>query len=148
MARNIFIKVRKFSRLDSVGYASSKYDKSPFHKHTPTLFGRLMEDVVETEAWDEELQNADIISSWSSPALVGAGVAEKIRAKEIIDQVLVVEVDDPLWATQVKAMTPQLIQKVNNFSLNNGGNATITDIKITGLGAPKPHKSRNSYWRR
>lgn len=43
---------------------------------------------------------------------VGDQVAEHVRPLKLDERVLVVEVDDPAWATQVKFLTTTIIQRL------------------------------------
>ena len=43
---------------------------------------------------------------------VGPQVAEHVRPLKLDERVLVVEVDDPAWATQVKFLTPTIIERL------------------------------------
>ena len=43
---------------------------------------------------------------------VGPQVAEHVRPLKLDERVLVVEVDDPAWATQVKFLTPMIIDRL------------------------------------
>ena len=46
------------------------------------------------------------------PEAVGAQVAEHVRPLKLDEGMLVVEVDDPAWATQVKFLTPTIIERL------------------------------------
>jgi len=61
--------------------------RGPNRKAVSGLFGR----------WDEA---------------VGAQVAAHVKPVKLDEGVLVVEVDDPAWATQVKFLTPTIIQRL------------------------------------
>jgi predicted nucleic acid-binding Zn ribbon protein len=43
---------------------------------------------------------------------VGEQVADHVRPLKLDERVLVVEVDDPAWATQVKFLTPTIIERL------------------------------------
>ena len=43
---------------------------------------------------------------------VGAQVAEHVKPVKLDGSTLVVEVDDPAWATQVKFLTPMIVERL------------------------------------
>ena len=47
---------------------------------------------------------------------VGEQVAEHVRPLKLDERVLVVEVDDPAWATQVKFLTPTIIDRLREVA--------------------------------
>ena len=47
---------------------------------------------------------------------VGEQVAERVRPLKLDERVLVVEVDDPAWATQVKFLTPTIIERLREVA--------------------------------
>lgn len=47
---------------------------------------------------------------------VGPQVAEHVRPLKLDERVLFVEVDDPAWATQVKFLTPTIIERLSTIA--------------------------------
>lgn len=47
---------------------------------------------------------------------VGAQIAEHVKPLKFDQAVLVVEVDDPAWATQVKFVTPTIIERLRTVA--------------------------------
>ena len=47
---------------------------------------------------------------------VGEQVADHVRPLKLDERVLVVEVDDPAWATQVKFLTPTIIDRLREVA--------------------------------
>jgi hypothetical protein len=47
---------------------------------------------------------------------VGPQVAEHVRPLKLDERVLVVEVDDPAWATQVKFLTPTIVERLREVA--------------------------------
>ncbi len=47
---------------------------------------------------------------------VGEQVAERVRPLKLDERVLVVEVDDPAWATQVKFLTATIIERLREVA--------------------------------
>ena len=43
---------------------------------------------------------------------VGPQVAQHVRPRKLDERTLVVDVDDPAWATQVKFLTPMIIERL------------------------------------
>lgn len=48
-----------------------------------------------------------LFSQWNE--IVGAAIAEHVTPKKLEKRVLIVEVDDPAWATQMKFLETQLL---------------------------------------
>ena len=55
-----------------------------------------------------------LFGRWSDA--VGPQVAEHVRPLKLDERVLVVEVDDPAWATQVKFLAPTIIERLRTVA--------------------------------
>lgn len=58
---------------------------------------------------------------------VGAQVAEHVRPLKLDGGVLLVEVDDPAWATQMKFLTPMITQRLAEVA---GVSVTAINVKV------------------
>ena len=63
---------------------------------------------------------------------VGPQVAEHVRPLKLDERVLVVEVDDPAWATQVKFLTPTIIERLASVA---GVEIDRVDVRVDGRNA-------------
>ena len=58
-----------------------------------------------------DLEEVKIFSSWYD--IVGERMAAHTRPTNIYNRILYVEVDDPLWLSQLKYMKQEIIDKIN-----------------------------------
>lgn len=63
---------------------------------------------------------------------VGEQVAQHVRPIKLDESVLVVEVDDPAWATQVKFLTPMIIERLAEVA---GVTVTKIEVRVDKRGA-------------
>ena len=64
-----------------------------------------------------------VFGEW--PNIVGEQVAQHVKPIKLERGRLIVEIDDPSWATQMRFLEPQLIEK-----LNAATTSTITTIEV------------------
>jgi predicted nucleic acid-binding Zn ribbon protein len=64
-----------------------------------------------------------VFGEW--PNIVGEQVAQHVTPIKLERGRLIVEIDDPSWATQMRFLEPQLIEK-----LNTATTSTITTIEV------------------
>ena len=64
-----------------------------------------------------------VFGEW--PKIVGEQVAQHVTPIKLERGLLIVEIDDPSWATQMRFLEPQLIEK-----LNAATTSTITAIEV------------------
>ena len=64
-----------------------------------------------------------VFAEW--PKIVGEQVAQHVTPIKLERGRLIVEIDDPSWATQMRFLEPQLIEK-----LNTATTSTITAIEV------------------
>lgn len=62
---------------------------------------------------------------------VGSAVADHAEPVSLTDGVLVVAVDEPAWATQLRLLSPQLIAQLNK----RAGEGTVTSLEVRVRGA-------------
>ena len=63
---------------------------------------------------------------------VGAQVAQHVSPRKLDGGTLVVEVDDPAWATQVKFLTPMIIERLATVA---GVTVDRIDVRVERRGA-------------
>lgn len=72
-----------------------------------------------------------IFARWEE--VVGTAVAAHCRPVRLRDGVLVVSVDHPTWATQLRFLTPQLTEKVHELT----GADTVSTLEIRVARKPR-----------
>lgn len=65
-----------------------------------------------------------VFGSW--PELVGPALAARTRACSLREGVLVVEVDDPVWATQLRWLEAQVLDRI----AEEAGDGAVTSLVI------------------
>lgn len=76
----------------------------------PVPISESLDGVVRSLRGPSRKAVGGVFGHWTDA--VGAQVADHVRPLKIDGGVLVVEVDDPAWATQVKLLTPMIIERV------------------------------------
>ena len=71
-----------------------------------------------------------VFGEW--PNIVGEQVAQHVTPIKLERGRLIVEIDDPSWATQMRFLEPQLIEK-----LNAATTSTITTIEVRAKRNPR-----------
>jgi predicted nucleic acid-binding Zn ribbon protein len=73
-----------------------------------------------------------LLTRW--PELVGEGVAEHTRPRSLRDGTLVVAVDDPAWATQLRWLEADLVTRLGDVL----GPGKVQRIEVRVRGAVTP----------
>jgi predicted nucleic acid-binding Zn ribbon protein len=73
-----------------------------------------------------------LLSRW--PELVGEGLAERTRPRSLRDGTLVVAVDDPAWATQLRWLEADLVTRLADVL----GPGRVQRIEVRVRGAVTP----------
>jgi predicted nucleic acid-binding Zn ribbon protein len=69
-----------------------------------------------------------VFGKWD--AIVGEGLARHVRPLSLRDGVLVVAVDEPAWATEVRYLEAEIVQKVQAAA--GGTEVTSVGIRVDG----------------
>jgi predicted nucleic acid-binding Zn ribbon protein len=67
-----------------------------------------------------------VFGKW--PEIVGTQLAAHTRPESFDDGELIVEADSPAWATQVRLLTPQLLQRL----ADELGADTVSKVRVRG----------------
>lgn len=59
----------------------------------------------------KDLEEVKIFSAWND--IAGARMAAHTRPTNISNRILYIEVDDPLWLSQLKYMKQEIVDKIN-----------------------------------
>ncbi len=77
----------------------------------PRALKASLSRVTESLGAGDALSLAAVFSEW--PDLVGEGLAARARPAAIRQRTLVVAVDDPAWATQLRWITSSVLERLN-----------------------------------
>ncbi len=88
----------------------------------PKRIDRLMPRVLRNMKIETRLKNWQIIEKWSE--IVGERVAQHSKAIGVDTENLFVEVDNPVWQSQLFLIKETIIKKIKKYKVN------IKDIKF------------------
>jgi predicted nucleic acid-binding Zn ribbon protein len=94
------------------------------------VFGRLVTD----RGWSSPVAVGSVLSRWDE--LVGADIALHCRPESFENEVVAVRCDSTAWATQLKLLTPALLQRFEQAL----GPGIVTSLKVSGPAAPSWRK--------
>ena len=97
----------------------------------PRPIGRSLERVV--GGLGSRSVMIDLHDRWSD--VVGAAIAERCRPRRLVEGVLHVEVDHPGWATEIRYLERQIIERTAEI---------MPQLDITGLTVSVARQGRNS----
>ena len=102
----------------------------------PALLGNALDAVIVNRGWDLEKAAAIIRATW--PEVIGAPTNQHVVVESLkIDSsgtsgLLVLRADSTAWASQLRMMSAQIMQRVNEAA----GAEYVTEIKVLGPTAP------------
>lgn len=76
----------------------------------PVEVGGVLDRLVEDRGWGERLRGASLDARW--PEVVGEELARRCRPGRLAGGVLVVVVDSPRWATQLRYLERTVLRRV------------------------------------
>jgi len=76
----------------------------------PVPLSSALDDVVKSLRGPSRESVGGLFGRWDEA--VGEQVAQHVKPLKLDEGVLVVEVDDPAWATQVKFLTPMITERL------------------------------------
>ena len=79
----------------------------------PTPISQSLDGVVRSLRGPSRAAVSGVFGRWVEA--VGEQVAAHVRPLKLDERVLVVEVDDPAWATQVKFLAPTIIERLGEI---------------------------------
>jgi len=80
----------------------------------PVPLSSALDDVVRSLRGPSRESVGGLFGRWDEA--VGEQVAQHVKPVKLDEGVLVVEVDDPAWATQVKFLTPMIIERLQQVA--------------------------------
>jgi predicted nucleic acid-binding Zn ribbon protein len=103
----------------------------------PALVGDALARLATERGWSAELSVGGVVGRWRE--VVGDQVADHCTPETFDDGLLVVRTDSTAWATQVRLLVPQLLQRLE-VEL---GPDVVRDVKVLGpAGAQWGHGQR------
>lgn len=75
----------------------------------PVALGEILGELSGRRRWAQRLTDAAIVDRWED--IAGAAVAARSRVVRLAGGVLVVAVDDPAWATQLRFLERELVTR-------------------------------------
>ncbi|UPT22459.1 DUF721 domain-containing protein [Thermobifida alba] len=105
----------------------------------PQTFGDAVRAWLIEHGWQEQVAVGGVFGRW--PQIVGERLAEHVRPQTYAEGELVVAVDSPAWATQMRAMAPQLVRRLNEEL----GHGTVRSIRVSGPGGGR--RGQRGQWR-
>jgi predicted nucleic acid-binding Zn ribbon protein len=97
----------------------------PTLRSAPPVAGidEVLQSLVEERGWGERLRGADLDQRWDE--VVGPALAARSRPGRLAGGVLVVVVESPAWATQLRYLTGQIAGRATAV-----GGAEVRDVRI------------------
>ncbi|MFW2335536.1 DciA family protein [Ilumatobacter sp.] len=80
----------------------------------PVPLSSALDDVVRSLRGPSRASVGGLFGRWEEA--VGEQVAQHVTPLKLDEAVLVVEVDDPAWATQVKFLTPMITERLQQVA--------------------------------
>lgn len=105
----------------------------PTRQQPPAPLGGLMEAFARKRGWERRLSGAQVHGRWSE--IAGADLAAHTEPVRLHGGVLVLRVDSPAWATQVRYLTAELAVRANAV-LGEGSVERITLVTGALRGSP------------
>ncbi len=106
------------------------YSQPGQDERDPVLIGDQFEQLLGERGWQVDIAAGSVMGRW--PSIVGPGVAGHSQPVGFQDGILTVRAESTAWATQLRYMASQLIQRIEAEI----GPGTITELKIVGPTAP------------
>jgi hypothetical protein len=102
----------------------------------PAPLAGLIEALTERRGWARRLSGAEVHARW--PEIAGAELAAHTEPVRLHGGVLVLRVDSPAWATQVRYLTGELALRANAV-LGEGSVEKVTLVTgpLQGIGEPE-----------
>lgn len=95
----------------------------------PQTFGAVVQRLLHERGWVQDVSVGGVIGRWRE--VVGDQVADHCEPETFEDKVLVVRADSTAWATQVRLLTPRLLERLAQ-EVGEGVVETVTVLGPTG----------------
>jgi predicted nucleic acid-binding Zn ribbon protein len=92
----------------------------------PQALGSAIEGLLDTEGWNLAAATGSVFGRWAQ--IVGADLAGHTQPESLRDGELTVIADSTAWATQLRLLAAQLVQRLNAEL----GTGTVQRVKVRG----------------
>ncbi|MFD6165276.1 DUF721 domain-containing protein [Oerskovia sp. NPDC060287] len=96
----------------------------------PQTFGAVVQRLLHERGWVQDVSVGGVIGRWRE--VVGDQVADHCVPETFEDKVLVVRADSTAWATQVKLLTPRLLERL----AQEVGEGVVETVTVLGPAGP------------
>ncbi|WP_029253869.1 DUF721 domain-containing protein [Paraoerskovia marina] len=96
----------------------------------PQLFGDAITNLLRQRGWTADVTVGGVVGRWRE--IVGDDVANHCVAETFHDKVLVIRADSTAWATQMRILTPQVL----NTIAKEVGDGVVTELTVLGPAGP------------
>lgn len=100
----------------------------------PRMVGDVFGRLVTERGWSSPVAVGSVLSRWDE--LVGADIGLHCRPESFENSVVTVRCDSTAWATQLKLLTPALLQRFEQAL----GPGIVTTLRVNGPAAPSWRK--------
>jgi predicted nucleic acid-binding Zn ribbon protein len=105
-------------------------------REDPQPLRAAIDGLLDDQGWRAAAAVGSVFGRWEQ--IVGAALAAHTRPGGFADGELLVIADSTAWATQVRLLRPQLIQRLNSEL----GRGTVTGVRVRG---PAPPRQRGQW---
>ena len=104
----------------------------------PQALGTAINGLLAAEGWELAAATGSVFGRWAQ--IVGADLAAHTTPESLTDGELTISADSTAWATQVRLMAAQLVQRLNGEL----GDGSVLRVKVRGpvSGTRKPGEWR------
>ncbi len=101
----------------------------------PRKIGELLDRTAKRLGGPTSATTSTVFARWEE--IVGPDIAGHARPVSLHQGVLVLAVDHPAWATQLRYMTAELLTRITEAT-GGGAGGEVTDIHLRVVGEPAP----------
>ena len=102
-----------------------KYEK--YEKYEMKKVSLLLDELVKKKRWEKNFALEQLKLDW--PKVVGKNIAGHTNPKFIKSKKLFIEVDSPIWSTQLNYMKDQVLETINSYYKKDMVNEVFFRIK-------------------
>ncbi|MCL2736504.1 MAG: DciA family protein [Propionibacteriaceae bacterium] len=107
-------------------------------RRDPQAAGAVLDSILTRRGWKKQVSVVSLMPQWAQ--FVGDVNAQHTKPEKWESGVLTVRADSTTWATSLRAMSPQIIARLNEIL----GPRTVTRLQILGPQAPSWKKGPRS----
>jgi predicted nucleic acid-binding Zn ribbon protein len=108
----------------------------PAGEQEPRKLGQLLDRASRRLGGPSSTTASTLFAHWDE--VVGPDIAGHARPVSLHDGVLVLAVDHPAWATQLRYMTADLLARIAAATTPTADRPEVTEIHVRVVGQPRP----------